>query len=434
MSQRIVITTYGSFGDVHPYIAIALELKARGYHPAIAMSENYRPKIETEGIEFCPIRPNAAIDIEQDGEWIAVLKQSQRDSEYAICYVLMPHLRGTYRDLKQAVRGADLLITHHLSFAGSLVAQTTSIPWVSTVLSPISFMSAYDLPGKGDRSLSAYEKALKRVGDDSLLRLARWQTRYWSAPMRQLRRELGLEAGLDPVFEGQHSPDLVLALFSQILADRQPDWPAQTQITGFPFYDRRASFESHLSPELLEFLVAGEPPIVFTLGSLFVWTPGNFYLEGAKAAAKLGYRSVLLMGQAAHTVSRDELPEGAIAVDYAPHSEIFPRAAAIAHHGGVGTTGQALRSGKPMLVVPFAHDQPDNAARVVRLGVGRTLALSECSAQQIAIELKELLFNPSYAAKAAQIGQVMQWENGVATAADAIVSYLNQIREKKGDG
>jgi UDP:flavonoid glycosyltransferase YjiC (YdhE family) len=225
-----------------------------------------------------------------------------------------------------------------------------------------------------------------------------------------------------------------LALFSQILADRQPDWPAQTQITGFPFYDRRASFESHLSPELLEFLVAGEPPIVFTLGSLFVWTPGNFYLEGAKAAAKLGYRSVLLMGQAAHTVSRNELPEGAIAVDYAPHSEIFPRAAAIAHHGGVGTTGQALRSGKPMLVVPFAHDQPDNAARVVRLGVGRTLALSECSAQQMAIELKELLFNPSYAAKAAQIGQVMQWENGVATAADAIVSYLNQIREKKGDG
>ncbi|MEB3827058.1 glycosyltransferase [Phormidium sp. CCY1219] len=433
MSPRIVITTYGSFGDVHPYIAIALELKARGYHPAIAMSENYRPKIETEGIEFCPIRPNAAIDIEQDGEWIAVLKQSQRDSEYAICYVLMPHLRGTYRDLKQAVRGADLLITHHLSFAGSLVAQTTGIPWVSTVLSPISFMSAYDLPGKGDRSLSAYEQALKRVADDSLLRLARWQTRYWSAPMRQLRRELGLGPGLDPVFEGQHSPDLVLALFSQILADRQPDWPPQTQITGFPFYDRRASFESHLSPELLEFLAAGEPPIVFTLGSLFVWTPGNFYLEGAKAAAQLGYRSVLLMGQAAHTLSRHELPEGAIAVDYAPHSEIFPRAAAIAHHGGVGTTGQALRSGKPMLVVPFAHDQPDNAARVVRLGVGRTLALSESSAQQMASELKELLFNPSYAAKAAEIGQVMQGENGVGNAADAIVSYLNQIREQKGD-
>lgn len=421
--KRIIITTYGSYGDVHPYMAIAIELQARGHRVAMAMSEGYRPKIEAEGIEFQALRPDVAINIYQDGPLIQALKECDRESEYAISYILMPHLRSTYSDLKQAVQGADLLLTHHLSFTGALVAETTGIPWVSSVLSPISLMSAYDMPTALPSNASSYEEALALVANDLQMRYARWNARFLSAPARQLRADLGLAPSYDPLFEGQHSPNLVLALFSSLLAAPQPDWPARSIVTGFPFYDR--NFDQELSPELEAFLESGNPPIVFTLGSLFVWTPGNFYLESAIAAQQLGYRAVLLVGPLVQNFPSDRLPEGIIAVDYAPHSQIFSRAAAIVHHGGVGTTGQALRSGKPMLVVPHAHDQPDNAARLVRLGVARTISARDCNADRLATELKHLLFDPKYANKAAQVSQLLQKENGIAEASNAIEAYLN---------
>ncbi|MEQ9553726.1 MAG: glycosyltransferase [Coleofasciculus sp. G3-WIS-01] len=420
--KRIVLTAYGSYGDIHPYMAIALELQARGHHAVIATSELYRYKIEAEGIEFSPVRYDSPIDMQQDGEFIGMLSELRRESEYTICYLLMPHLRATYNALVDAVRGADLLLTHHLTFVGSLVAAKTGIPWVSTVLSPILFMSAYDSQTLSTTTISPYEQALAVVANDSRLRQFRWQTRLWSAPVRQLRRELGLPPGDDPVFEGQHSPDLVLALFSQVLASPQPDWHSQTQVTGFPFYDRAK--QEDLSDQLARFLDAGSPPIVFTLGSLMVWTPGNFYLEGAIAAQQLGYRAVLLVGKGVPNLPLEQLPKGVIVLDYAPHSEIFPHAAAIVHHGGVGTTGQALRAGRPMLVIPYAHDQPDNAMRLVRLGVARTLARHEYSANTVAAELKQLLFEPRYGIKAAEVGKLVHQEDGVAVASDAIEGYL----------
>jgi rhamnosyltransferase subunit B len=421
--KRIIITTYGSYGDVHPYMAIAIELQARGHRVAMAMSEDYRPKIEAEGIEFHAIRPDAIINMHLDGPLIQALKECNRESEYAISYVLMPHVRSTYSDLKQAVAGADLLVTHHLSFAGGLVAETTGIPWVSSVLSPLSLMSAYDLPNALPSKASSYEQALALVANDMQMRYTRWNARFLSAPARQLRADLGLPPSCDPLFEGQHSPNLVLALFSSLLAAPQPDWPNRAIVTGFPFYDRH--YDRKLSPELEAFLESGNPPIVFTLGSLFVWTPGNFYLESAIAAQQLGCRAVLLVGPLMQNFRSDQLPEGIIAVDYAPHSQIFPRAAAIVHHGGVGTTGQALRAGKPMLVVPHAHDQPDNAARLVRLGVARTISALDYNADRLATELKHLLFDPKYANKAAQVSQLLQKENGIAEASNAIEAYLN---------
>lgn len=416
--KHIVLTTFGSFGDLHPYMAIALELQARGHRPVIATSEIYRHKIEAEGIEFHPVRPDGLINTEQEGEFLNLLVHSQRESEYMICYRLMPHLRASYRDLMDAVRGADLLITHHLAFAGSVVAEKTGTLWVSTVLSPLLFMSAYDSPNPSTLPISSYERALERVANDARIRNFRWNARLWSAPVRQLRAELGLEPGYDPIFEGQHAPNLVLALFSQVLSAPQPDWPPQTRVTGFPFFDRQN--RKGLSPKLARFLESGSPPIVFTLGSLMVWTPGNFYMEGAAAAQQLGYRAILLMGQGVHGLPLQHLPEGVLAIDYAPHSELFPRAAVIVHHGGVGTTGQALRSGRPMLIVPYAHDQPDNAARLVRLGVARRVERHQYTANHVATELNHLLCNPNYAMESAKLGDLVQAEDGVGVACDAL--------------
>ncbi|HUL73424.1 MAG TPA: nucleotide disphospho-sugar-binding domain-containing protein, partial [Vicinamibacterales bacterium] len=164
----------------------------------------------------------------------------------------------------------------------------------------------------------------------------------------------------------------------------------------------------------------GEPPIVFTLGSSAVGAPGTFYDESVRAATMLGRRAVFLVGKYAPALSQSQLPDSMLAVDVAPHDALFPRAAAIVHHGGVGTTGQALRSGRPMLVVPHSHDQPDNGARLSRLGCGRMLDARKYTAERAAAQLRILLGQPSYRQRAEAVGVEVRGENGTATACDAI--------------
>jgi rhamnosyltransferase subunit B len=426
MSKRIVLTTFGSLGDLYPYIAIALELQTRGYEAVIATSESFRAKVESEGIKFYPVRPDS-LPWQQDREWMKLLMDSGRGIEYLINYLLMPHLRASYSDIMEATEGADLLVTHPLSFAGSLVAEKRGIPRVSSVLSPSSFQSVYESSGV---SSSAYERGMEWVTKDGYQRQMRWLTRFWSAPVRQLRRELGLPSSYDPLCEGQHSPDLVLALFSPVLGTPQPDWPPQTHQTGFAFYDSpkptrgKDKVSEGLSPQLMRFLEDGPAPIVFTLGSSAVLAPGNFYWEGAQAAHQLGYRSVLLMGAQADRVPSNLLPPGAIALNYAPHSLIFPHSAVIVHHGGVGTTGQALLSGRPMLIVPHSYEQPDNAARVVRLGVARQCDKENFNTSVVVRELEELLVKPSYAGNAIEVSHIVQKEDGTRKASDLIEVFL----------
>jgi len=245
-------------------------------------------------------------------------------------------------------------------------------------------------------------------------------TRTWSEPVRRLRTELGLRPGKDPIYQDRHSPQLVLAIFSPELADPQPDWPSNTVVTGFPFYDG-AIQESSLPQDLVRFLAAGGPPIVFTLGSSAVLDPGKFYQESAEAACLLKRRAVLLVGQ---NPAPAPLPEDVVAFGYVRFSEIFARAAAVVHQGGIGTTGQALRAGHPMLVMPYSYDQPDNGARMVRLGVGRTIARKRYSAKRAARELQKLLTDSKYGIAAAKISQRIQGERGAEVACNALERLL----------
>jgi UDP:flavonoid glycosyltransferase YjiC (YdhE family) len=136
----------------------------------------------------------------------------------------------------------------------------------------------------------------------------------------------------------------------------------------------------------------------------------------------LGERALLLIGDERNRPA--SLPEGVAAFDYAPYSEVLPRARAVVHQGGVGTTGQGLRAGVPSLVVPFSHDQFDNAARVARLGAGRSLPRSKYNAQSAARELRLMLNDKSYAERAAEVGRIVQSEDGAASACDAIEEVL----------
>lgn len=412
-----MIATFGSLGDVHPAIALGLGLKARGHHVSISVNEFYRRKIEPEGLKFHPIPPERE---NRDPAFVARLLDPKTGTETVIRELLLPFVRETYSNLMQATQDADLLISSDFVFAAPLLAQKTGIIWVSYLLSPASFFSLYDppkLPGFANLpQLPALERAINRA----VLQLARLSTARWLQPIRQLRQELGLPPGKHPLFEDKYAPKLVLGMFSSVLGAPQPDWIPQAQVTGFAFYDRLLPGQK-LSAELADFLASGSPPVVFTLGSAVVRRAGNFYTESLEAVKALGCRAVFLIGtEEFQNELPTPLPDGTIAVDYAPFSELFPRAAAIVHQGGVGTTAQALRAGVPMLVVPYAFDQPDNTARVVRLGVAQQIPRERYRCKQAVTALRQLLSDPTYKTTAQSVKERVDAENGVQSACDAI--------------
>jgi len=296
--KRIVLTTFGTLGDLHPLIALSFELRRRGHTPVLAVSEIFRPKIAPLGFELVPVRPFISPD---DRELIAMLFDIHNGTERTLREVLFPVIDQTYADLLAAVEGdtntprADLLITGELIYAGPIVGEKTGIPWASYVLAPLSFFSAFDPPVLPPYPfLAKIEPWLPGTGR-LVARFIRWVTREWCTPVYKLRTSLGLPPGENPLFDAKHSPNLVLAMFSPTLGTAQEDWPDSTVQTGFVFYDGDAG-KQELSPELKKFMESGPPPVVFTLGSAAVLDAGTFYIESAKAAEALGVRAVLLIG------------------------------------------------------------------------------------------------------------------------------------------
>jgi rhamnosyltransferase subunit B len=418
-SKRILIATIGSLGDLHPCLALGLELGRRGHRVTIASTEFYRSKVEELGIEFRSIRPNWN---PTDRELIRQCEDLKRGPEVLYRKLILPELRGTYDDLISVAASADLMIAGELVYAAPLVAEKLSLRWVSAILSPFSFFSSHDpsilvsLP-----SLIHLRKVGWRAHRAGL-NLARLATWHWSNPVRLLRRELGLRADCDPVFRDKYSPDLVLALFSRWLAQPQPDWPPQTLQPGFVYFDRQKA-ESVPSPELIEFLAAGDAPIVFTQGSTAVHNSGDFYEVSTEAAKRLGRRALLLGAKTVPGVGSSEV----LVLPYVPYSQIFPHGAVNVHQGGSGTTGQALRAGRPMLLVPYGWDQPDNAARVERLGTGLHLSRRNYSSNTAVDALERLLRQPHFATRAAEIGAEMAKEDGLTIACNAIETLLKRF-------
>ncbi len=416
--MRIVLNTFGSFGDIHPYMAIAMELQRRGHTPVIAAMEGYREKILGAGLEFAPVRPDVPPPKEQGTELVEKIMEPKTGPRFLMDGLVFPAVRDSYEDLLKAVAGADLLVTHPAAPAGPLVGRKIGMPWISTVLAPMSFVSAYDPPVP---PFWQWTRKLSVLGPGIMgFLLNTMKNSYKAKAVTDFRDELGLADTGNPMFEGQHSPTLVLALFSEVFAKPQPDWPPQTKLTGFCFYD--GHHETQMPPELLRFLDSGGQPVVFTLGSSAVWVARDFFQQSIEAAQRLGRRAVLLIGDERNRPHT--LPEGVIAVDYAPYQSLLPRACAMVHHGGVGTTSQGLLAGVPTLIVPFAFDQSDNAEHAYRLGTSRTLYRKNYFAPRVAKELHKLL-QPAYARRAREVSQRLQQEDGPRRAADLIEQVLS---------
>jgi UDP:flavonoid glycosyltransferase YjiC (YdhE family) len=302
------------------------------------------------------------------------------------------YLRVIYDAAAEFSRRPDSVIAASSLALGARVAQDhLRIPMASVHLSPSIFQSVYELPQFIPFS------ALPRWTPHTAWRglwwaMNRFMDRIIAPSVNALRAEVGLPPVRDMIREYWHSPRLVIGMFPNWFAKPQADWPAQTVVTGFPLYD-----EPEITPidsVLEDFLRDGEPPIAFTPGSA-MWQAERFFAESVEACVRLKRRGLLLTRHRDHLPAT--LPSGVVHVHYAPFSQLLPRCAAFVHHGGIGSSAQALAAGVPQIVTPFAHDQPDNASRLKRLGVAEVIPARKYKARRIVPALRRLLDSPDVA-------------------------------------
>jgi len=300
------------------------------------------------------------------------------------------------------------------------------MPWASLALAPVSMYSVYDPSVLVGLPFAEWLASCGPMVQRGLLRTMAFLSEPMWKPFRKFEEELGLPPAPNPLFWG-HSPQLALGLFSPFLAAPQGDWPANAHCTGFPFFEHS---QGNI-PDLQRFLDSGEPPIVFTLGSAAVGVAGDFFQQSAEAAHQLGRRAVLLVGSDPRNQPKAGLPPGVMVVPYAPHAAVFPRGCLIVHQGGIGTTAEAMRAGRPMLVVHYSHDQPDHAARLSRLGVARGVPREKYNTFVAAREIQTLLQDKSYAERAAEIGARVRSETGVTRACDLLSRLLSETHSEE---
>jgi UDP:flavonoid glycosyltransferase YjiC (YdhE family) len=425
--SRFLFSAIGSLGDLHPYIAIARELIGRGHEAVIATAEEFRAPVESAGVGFARVGPSVA----SFGDYGALMTRAfdpRRGIEYMVRELVMPNVRSVHADLAPVAEGMDVLVSHPLGVALPLVAQRTGQPWVATVLAPMSLMSAHDPPVL---PLAPWLHGLRSLGPAPhrwLFRLAARRLRRWEAPLHELRSSLGLPPSPhSAMLQGQFSPLRNLALFDRVLAEPQPDWPARTVVCGAALYDG-APADDVLRTEVQAFLAAGDAPIVFALGSSAVWIAGDFWDRAIAAARALGRRAMLLTGPA----TLPALPDTMRAFPYLPYSTVFPRAAVVVHQAGIGTLAQAMRSGRPQLMVPVSFDQPDNARRAAALGMARVLPFRQATVARLTTELSELLDQPRYASAAATVAAGLAGVDGARRAAEALIACLEDGRAMRG--
>lgn len=345
---------------------------------------------------------------------MAELMDPIRGSERLLREYILPRLPETAADFAAAFDGVDAVVSHPLTFPVPLLAEQRGVPWVSSVLAPLCLFSADDPPVL---PFAPWLRRLHALGPwvhRAMFRAARWGSLRWLDSWHELRRELGLsKSRSNPLMEGQFSPRLNLALFSPLFAAPQSDWPAATVTPGFPLYDPEVA---EPDPVLEDFLAAGEPPIVFTLGSSAVRCAAGFYQRALAAARLLRRRAIFLVGDDAAN-ELGPLEDAFLTRRYLDFGRLFPRAAMVVHQGGIGTTAQGLHAGVPALIVPFSHDQFDNAHRATRMGAA-AVGDRRWSAVRLAAACAALLARP----RPTDLAERLAAEPGVEGAADALLA------------
>ena len=419
-APKIVLATVGSWGDLHPFLAIGQALRTRGARPVLAVPLDHVPKCRAAGLEAEPFLPSyaelgKATGLDNDD----IVQRVISDPNFLVSELLLPPLSESVDRLLDITAGASAIAGSQLAFAAPIAAGVHAVPYIAALLQPMAWFSRLDPPTSPQ--LRAFAKPPLGILGRNWNRLigeivAAVMTRRYAKRIDAVRIAHGLpKSAAVPILQPSTTPAYSLGLYSPALADLPPDAPRPAALTGFPWFDSADGKPPALDPQLSSFLKEGPPPLVVSLGSFIPAATQDFYRRAAETALALKMRAVLLT-QADLGITAPAV----ITTGYAPHSLLFPHAAAILHHGGIGTTGQALRSGKPQLIVPFMGDQFDQAHRLEKLGAGLCASPDEFMKDGAAL-LRALLDDPQHGKAAARIALHVRAENGADAAAAKIL-------------
>lgn len=417
---HFLLIALGSAGDVHPFVGIGRGLADRGHRVTVLANEVFRETVEATGLEF-----GALGDAE-------TYRRLTKDPDIWHPRKGPPKVFGeTVHRLPEMVEEIEtrldpdgfrtLMVSSSLGLGARLLQEQRSVPLVTVHLQPSVIPSAVDpprLPGAPMRSWTPtwWNRGVWKVGKRILGTLVR-------DPLNEMRSTMGLGPMTEPLLDWWSSPDLVIGLFPEWFAPPPTDWPEQVVLTGFPLWDEDDVRPS--DPELDAWLADGTPPVVLTPGTANHHA-ANFFRAGIEACRRLGHRGLLLTGERSHLP--DEIPDGFLYRDFAPFSRVFPKAAAVMHHGGIGTMAQAFRAGVPQIIAAFSHDQFDNGQRVQRLGAGVWFPPRKLSVRRVEKGLRTVLDGEAICKTARDLARRVQAADGIGKTCDVLEEFATSSR------
>lgn len=408
-----LLCAVGSSGDVHPFVGLGQRLQRRGHRVSLITAGYFRQLAQSSGFDFYDTMPECDFhQLVNDPDLWHPTKGTKRVMQLAV----RKNLEPTYRAIEQLYEpGTTRLVASSLAFGARVAQEKLGAPLVSVHLSPVLFRSEFQGPRLPRLALHLGPRWFKRfqwwVADRFLIdpMICPW--------LNEFRGKLGLTAVGGIFRDWWHSPQRVVGLFPDWFSPQQPDWPAQTVLTGFPLYSEEGI--TPMPSELERFLASGPAPIAFTPGSANIFGQ-KFFQAAADACTRLGKRGILLTRFAEQVPTN--LPKDVKHFDYAPFKQLLPRCEALVHHGGIGSLSQAMAAGIGQVIMPMGFDQIDNAYHIKRLGVGDYLAPSRFDGNRLASTLKNLLGNPRTAPACKQVASRIAQVDSLELTCDVIES------------
>jgi rhamnosyltransferase subunit B len=387
--SHIALAPLGSAGDVLPFLWLARQLRARGHEVTLMTASPFRQAIERAGMPFIPVGT--------DEEFFSVQRDPRLWKPYRGTQLVLEHVGRNASRYYEALlalhrrQPVDLVLAPVIAFGARIFLESARVPFVTVHLQPGVIFSLHDTPVFFNGM--AWTKNLPRLAKRIIFSLPNPADRCALPHVRAACRSAGVTPPRGLIREWWHSPDGVLLLFPAWYSPPQPDWPRECFQHAFPLEDLAA--EEPLPPALGAFLAGGPAPVVFTAGSANVQA-AEFFRVALEASRRIGARAVFVTRD--HSQLPPSLPPEACAVEYVAFSRVLPHASVFVHHGGIGTLSQGFAAGVPQLLMPMAHDQPDNADRLARLGAGLSLSPARFTAAKVASALRRLLEESSFAA------------------------------------
>lgn len=426
---RIALLSWGSHGDVLPFVALAQGLRAAGHEVVIAAQPYHAAFVQQQGIEFCALGSETSVEQYQQLMTTLIDEANPRKQlRLLLQTLLLPDLEAQYQDALPVVAQADVVVAHWMQLAGMAAAESLGRLCLTVSLNPVGIgvVAGTEVHEAGGQKTQERARNLGRMLSDYV----------WGSEFHQLRARHALPA-IDSVAGYQYSSRLNLVAVSPALLPEREHFEPQHKVTGFWNLP-----EEHVwtpAPELAQFLAAGEPPVVFSFGSM-AGHVGQMRALVIEAVRQAGCRAILQGGWAGLGQGDDgesggegkglplpaELAGRLLCVDYVPHDFLFSRATCVVHHGGAGTTASALRAGVPSVIVWHMLDQPYWGQRLASLGLGpAALARLGLKADELATRIREALNNLAYAEHCQSIAKILASERGTAAAVGEIERFLS---------